>query len=112
MADRADFYVKNAVTGDIRINRLLPDGSSDLDIAIANGAEEIVHLPGPEVSLRISAPEGIDIREHPFKVKSDVDLAVSHSRSGSTWTLKIDANDLPPDAPTTVNVSVGEPEPD
>jgi len=116
MADRADVYVRNGLTGsiqgDIHVTRKLPDGSSDLDITIANGNEEMIHLPGPEVSLVIDAPEGVDSKDCPFKVKSGVDLAVSCSRTDSNWAIKIVPNELPPDVPTTVNVNLGEDEPE
>ncbi len=107
MADRADVFVKNVLTDDIKVIRNLPDGTSDFEIAVANGIEEQVHLAGPEISLRVDAPEGLDINTCPFNVKSDVDLAVSCSRTNSNWTMRIVSNELPPDSPTTVNVSVG-----
>ncbi len=112
MADKADVYVKNALADDVHVIRKLPDGSSDLDITIANGNEEMVHLPGLEVSLLINAPEGLDTKDCPFKVKSGVDLAVSCSRTDSNWAIKIVPNELPPDVPTTVNVNLGEDEPE
>jgi len=108
MANRADVYVKNVLTDNINVIRKLPDGTIDLNTSIANGDEEGVHLAGPEVSLIINAPEGKDIKDCHVKVKSDVDLAVSHSRTDSNWAIKIVPNDLPPDVPTTVNVDVGE----
>ena len=108
MADRADVNVKNVLADDINVIRQLPDGSSDVNIVIAGGGEEQVQLPGPEVSLVIKAPVGMDIKECPVKVKSDVDLTVSHSRTDSSWLIKIVPNDLPLDVPTTVNVNIGE----
>jgi hypothetical protein len=98
MADRADVYVRNGLTGsiqgDIHVTRKLPDGSSDFDTAIAYGNEEQIS------------------KDCPFKVKSDVDLAVSCSRTDSNWAIKIVPNELPPDVPTTVNVNLGEDEPE
>lgn len=107
MADRADVYIKNVLTDDIHVIRRLPDGSSDLDVTIATGNEEMVHLPGPEVSLLINAPEGLDTKDCPFKVKSGVDLAVSCSRTDSNWGMNIVPNELPPEVPLTVNITVG-----
>jgi hypothetical protein len=114
MANRADVYVRNGLPDNVNINviRKLPDGNNDLETTIANGNEEMVHLPGPEVSLVISAPEGTEIKDYPIKVKSDVDLAVSYSRTDSNWAIKIVPNELPPDVPTTVNVNLGEDEPE
>lgn len=112
MADRADVYVKNAfLEGDIGVTRKLADGTIEYQTTITNGEEEMIHLAGPEVSLVIGAPQGKDINECHANVSSDVDLEVSHSRSSSTWTVEIAASDLPPEAPTTVNVTVGEGKP-
>ncbi len=111
MADRADFFIKNHLTDDINAARKLPDGTSDLAVVIATGEEEQIHLPGPEVHLHIDAPQGLDIKDCPFNVKSDVDLAVSHSRSGAHWTVQVVSSELPPDTPLSANVSVGEPGP-
>jgi hypothetical protein len=108
MANRADIYVKNGLTDNINVVRKLPDGSVDLDTTVAAGSEEMLHLPDTDVSLLISSPEGMDTKECPVKVKSGVDLAVTHSRTGSNWVINIVPNDLPSDVPTTVNVDVGE----
>ncbi len=116
MANRADVYVKNKLTGSIQGNinviRKLPDGSSDLDVTITYGNEEMVHLSTPDVSLLIYAPQGVDTRDCPVKVKSDVDLAVACSRTDSNWTMNIVPNELGPITPTTVNVDLGEDEPE
>lgn len=116
MANRADVYVRNKLTGvnqgDIIVTRKLPDGSSDINVTIAYEAEEMVHLPAPEVSLLINAPQGVDTRACPFKVKSDVDLSVACSRTDSRWAINIVANELDPITPTTVNVDLGENEPE
>jgi hypothetical protein len=108
MADRADVILKNSFGETIYVVRKLPDGTIDLNTMVASGSEEQIHLPSPEVLMQISAPEGIDTKDHLFNVKSDVDLAVSHSRTDSFWTLQIVSNELPPDTPTTVNVNIGE----
>jgi hypothetical protein len=108
MADRADVYVKNVLPGDINVIRKLPDGSSDLNTTIAYEGEEMIPLQGTEVSLIINAPEGVDTKDHPVNVKSDVDLDVSCSRTDSNWNVKIVPNDLPPDAPTSVNMTMGD----
>ena len=111
MADRADVYVKNVFTDSINVIRRLPDGTGDLETVVASGNEEMVHLPETKVSLEINSPVEVDIKDHRIKVKSDVDLAVTHSRTDSNWTLSIVPNDLPADVPTTVNIEVGEVEP-
>lgn len=108
MANKADAYVKNGFTaGNINAIRKLPDGSNDLEVPVAPGIEEMVHLPSTEVSLVINAPTGMDTRYCRLNMNSDVDLAISSSRTNSNWTINIIPNDLPPDAPTTLNVEVG-----
>jgi hypothetical protein len=111
MAEKADFIVKNLLTGDINVIRKLANGSSDLEVTITNGNEEQINLDGLDVSLLIEAPGGVDTKDCPFNVKSDVDLSVSCSRTDSNWAVQIAPNDLPPDVPTTVNVNIGEIQP-
>lgn len=115
MANRADVYVKHNLTsnqGDINVTRKLSDGSNDVALTIAYGGEEMVHLPTPEESLLISAPQGVDTRVCDFKVKSDVDLAVACSRTDSTWAINIVPNELDPITPTTVNIDLCDDEPE
>lgn len=124
MANRADAYVKNVVrdymmegevvTKDIKVSRLLPNGQSDQEIIVAHGNTntESVHLPGPEVSLVIHPPEGVIMTKCPFKVISDVDLAITYSVSECLWKVNIQENSLPPTAPLTVNIELGDVEPD
>lgn len=107
MANRADAYVKNVLTGNINVMRKLPDGTIDLEVSVAPGIEEMVPLPSPEISLVVNAPSGMDIKYCRMNVKSDVDLAVACSRTNSNWAMNIIPNDLPPDIPTTLNVEVG-----
>ncbi len=114
MANNADVNVENVFSNAVTINvkRVLQDGSSDQDVNIVQNEAKQVHLPNPDVKLLIQAPVGIDLRDCVLKVKADVDLETKHSRTDSKWTLKIIPNDLPPDVPTTVNVTVGQDEPD
>lgn len=112
MADKADVYVTNLLENDVNVFRKLPDGASDLDTVVAGKDGETVHtekiiLQGTDVSLEINAPQGMDIKGCPFMATSDVDLAVSHSRTDSFWTAQIVPNDLPPEAPTSVNITLG-----
>ena len=107
MADQADVYIKNALTEAIYAVRYLSGVSSDLDITIASGDEEKILLPGTDVYLVITAPRGIDIKESSILVKSDMDLEVSCSRTNSNWKIQIMPNSLPPEVPTTVNITVG-----
>jgi len=112
MANRADVYVKNSLADSIQLVRKLPNGKGDLEAVVAHGSKEGVHLPGPEVSLEIKTPKKVDTKECVISVKADVDMTITYSRTDSRWSLKIDPNDLPPTAPTTVNVNIGEDEPE
>lgn len=112
MAEQADLYLKNISMDDINVIRNLPDGSSDLAVTIASGNLEQFYLGGTDVSLNIIAPPGVDTKNYSIKVRADVDVMTVSSRTDSSWTIKIVPNDLPPDTPTTVNVYVGEDEPE
>jgi hypothetical protein len=112
MANRADVVVKNVSNKGVQVVRKLVEGVSDLEIALEKGTLERIHLPGPEVVLIIQAPSDIDTKDSLVKVRSDVDLTVAFSRTHSTWTFKIEPNDLPPDAPASVNVTIGDDEGD
>lgn len=110
MADQVEVFVKNVITQDvdIRVERKLPDGSSDLDKTIAKGNEEKIYLGGTDVSLVIHAPTGWDTKKCWFEnLKTEIDLKVVCRRSKSTWTIQIEPNDLPPDTPLTANVPIG-----
>ena len=98
---------KNFLTDDIKVTRILPDGNS-VDTTIANKNEEEFPSLVLEESLIINAPSGKDTKEYPVKVRSDIDLAVSHSRTDSNWTIKIVPNSLDPEVPLDANVEVGE----
>jgi hypothetical protein len=114
MAENAEVIVKNRlrVEGDVKVSRKLPDGKTDFNAAIAWHKKGKVVLPDPDVSLIIAAPAGMDTRDCPITVLSDVDLIINYSRSKSFWQMRIDPNDLPPQVPTTVNVNIGEDEPE
>ena len=115
MADQADVYVTNWLEthGDINVFRKLPDGGKDSEATIAYGKKSgKIYLGGTDVSVVITPHSGVDTKDHGLIVKSDIDLAVSHSRTMSTWTIQIATNDGPPEVPTTVNVNVGEDEPE
>lgn len=127
MAERADFIVTNMWDKDISVS-LKHNGRNHQEEFIErkvalkgkrDGKELVTyqyndrkfHVPGPEVALHISPPEGVDIRDCPIQVKSDVDLSVVYSRSKSCWVINIVPSDLPPTAPATTNVNVGEDKP-
>jgi hypothetical protein len=108
--EQADFYVNNSFDAAVQVSRKLADGSTDLNISVDPGDNEKVPIQGTDVSLVIEAPAGIDIKDYILKSKAGVDLAVLVSRTDSHWKINIVPNDLEPEAPTTVNVNVGEDE--
>ena len=112
MAEQAEVYVINLLPGDINVMRELPDGSSDLNKTIAKGNKEKFPLPNPEVSLVIKAPQGVGTEDCFIKANSAIDLALSCSRTDSNWRIQIDPNNSFAEIPTTVNVNVGENEPE
>ncbi|HLP44425.1 MAG TPA: hypothetical protein VK186_28285 [Candidatus Deferrimicrobium sp.] len=108
MAEQANVFVKNLFTDAITVFRKLPDGNNDLEKRIPHGNEEEIILPGPTVAMIIHAPNGVDTQNSPIVVRSSIiDLAVKCSRTDGNWTIKIIPNDLPPEVPTTVNITVG-----
>jgi len=111
MSDQTEVYIKNLLKEGIRVARKLPDGSSDMDSFIVSGNEEKFFLPGPEVSLVILAPEGIDSNRVSINLKSDVDLLMLYSRTNSNWSIQIVPNDLAPETPMITYITIGENEP-
>ncbi len=107
MAEQADVYVKNDFEEDIVVTRIPPSGSG-VDTTIANGNEKKFPLLVPEESLIINVPDGEDTKDWPIVVRSSIiDLKVTHSTTN--WTTRIVPNDLPPEVPTTVNITPGGP---
>jgi hypothetical protein len=109
MIEQAEFFVKNNFSaGSITASRKLPNCSTDYEITIAAGTEEMIPLQSTEVCLIISAPSEVqDLKTCPIKVRTDVDLSILYWRTYRCWKLQIVPNKLDPIAPTTVNVSVG-----
>lgn len=112
MADQAYVYVKNNLTGSIDATRILPDGSEASTTTISSANREKITLLGPDEWVVVTAPAGVDTKNCVASVKSDVDLDTLHSRTDSNWTIKIVPNELPPDTPTDVNITLGEDEPE
>lgn len=114
MANNANVNVENVFSDNvtINVNRVLQDGSSDLIETVAQNEARQIQLPSTDVKLMITAPQGMDLCDCHAKVQTDVDLGKTYSRTDGTWTLQIIPNNLPPDVPTTVNVTVGQEDPD
>lgn len=108
MPSSANINIKNIFSGNIRVLHLDPNIGVDLEASIPHGKIERFHLRGDGESLIIQPPMGADIKDCDLMVKSDVDLAVSHSRTNSNWKIEIAPNDLPFDAPVhAVDVFIG-----
>lgn len=114
MANKADVNVKNVFNDSVTVNVKcrLQDGTIDKDVDIVQNEAVTVHLPAPGVALLITLPGGMDLCDCFLKVETDVDVNAVHSRTEGNWALSIIPNDLPPDVPTTMNVTVGGTEPD
>ncbi len=112
MAERADVYVRNTLKENIKVQRSLSGGGRDSEQAVPGGKKGRIQLSNPEVGMMIETPGREETKNCFIKMRSDVDLDVSYSRTRSRWLFKISPNDLPPDAPTSVTVEVGEEETD
>lgn len=114
MADSADilFKHKKKDIGKVKVFRLLDDGSFDCGKELLFGDEWKIILTGPETVFVIEcldSPVTDDII-----VQGDAGLTLSQTASDSKkrWELSIVPDNEQPEAPTTVNVSLGEDEPD
>lgn len=110
MANKADVLVRNLLPHEINVARNLPKNRRDLETTIAKGNKDKFHLPSLKESLTINVPKDKEknTKDYPIKVKSDVDVTVTYSRTDSHWKIRIESNQLSPDTPTTVTVDVGE----
>lgn len=107
MTASADVYVKNQLVDAIRVICYPSNGGSDSENTLVSGDEDRFPLLGTDASLAIVAPPGMDTKNCFIMVRSDLDLLVICSRTDSNWRIQIKPNDLPPDAPITVNVTIG-----
>jgi hypothetical protein len=111
MADEADVYVNNNLTGTIgAVRYCLPGEESDLDVSITGGNEEMIHLVKEEAYLTIAPPNGGSPAGYPFSVSNEELLA--WTAMNDHWKVEIKPNTLPPDTPTSATVEVGAVEPD
>ena len=102
MADQADVYVNNLSNkGEVIVQR---NNSPDSSICQGDVMGFLAFLKG-EI-LTITPPVGVD--ENSVKYQSMIDLDLVCSRTNSNWVVKIKENNLPQDAPTTVNVTIGD----
>jgi len=107
MANQANFHVNNCFRNDITVSSKISRGPIDKKLTIKPKSKYPIFIPGPEVSLRIDAPKGVDAGECYLKLKSQVDLSVKYSKNKAQWVIRLTPNKLADNLPTTVNVEVG-----
>ncbi len=112
MANRAEVYVRNMFKKEVKVARALPGGKSDLELHVVRAKKERIPLLSPEAALVIHAPRGLDTMNAYIKVKTQLDVNVSCSRTHHHWTIRIQPNQVPPDTPLDLNVEIGDDEPD
>lgn len=72
-----------------------------------------IPLIGPEETLFIQPPEGVDYRDCCIRVKSRADVLVLCCDAHSRWEFRIPSSDDPgADAPATVNLTLAPDEPE
>jgi len=112
MAEQADVFLKNNLQGySINATHMIAGGGNDPTISIPDGTEGRLYLGGIGDAISIDSPTGLDTKMFWLGIKSDLDLDITYSRTDNTWTIKIKSNELPPEVPTTVNVTIGTNEP-
>lgn len=107
MADQAYVKVQNVSTrGSIDVSREPPPGGTpDYENTITNGESDTIFLQGPEVSLVINSPGGVNTQECTITMESKQEM--SCSRYDYRWVLKVIPDDNP-ETPANVNVTVGD----
>jgi len=108
MAEEADVFIKNRIGEQITVTRTYQGGSTPTPIADEN--EEGFLKLVPEQSLVIEIPKERDMNENPLIITTRItDLRVSCSTDATVnrWVITIFPNDLPPEVPTTVNITAG-----
>lgn len=112
MVNNAVVQLKNNFPGEsIHVLRKPGEEVIDLDLMLTPQGTETIDLQSLDVLLEVHGPEGLDLKEYQFTIGSSVDLDISYSREHSRLTFKIAPNDVDPDIPTTVNISIGDARP-
>jgi hypothetical protein len=77
MADQANVKVQNVSTrGSIDVSREPPGGTPDYENTIATGKNDTIFLQGPEVSLIINSPGGVNTQECTITVESEQEMSL------------------------------------
>jgi hypothetical protein len=106
MTDQANVYVKNNLTDGLQAFRYsIPEGTSDLDVSIESGNEEMVYLVRTQTFLTIEAPSGVTPSNCQFVVSNEELL--SWETNSDHWKVEIKPNSFLPDTPTNVTIDVG-----
>jgi hypothetical protein len=107
MADQAYVKVQNVSTrGSIDVSRESPPGGTpDYENTITNGESDTIFLHGPEVSLVINSPGGVNTQECSIIVEPEEQMACS--QHDYRWVLNIIPVGVP-ETPANVNVTVGD----
>ena len=114
MTEQAYVFVKNKLNaaGSIRVSHKLPNGSEASNSLIDNAGQEKITLLGLDEWIEINAPEGMDSTRLWAAAKSDADASITYSWENPNWTVRIIPNTASPNTPTTMNVTVGDDEPE
>ena len=109
MADQANVYVNNHLTGEIQAARYcLPGNNKDLEETIPTKNQEMFLLSEGEAYLIVTPHNGVNAATCPFSLSNEELL--SWEIIDNTWKVEIiPNNNIPPEAPLDVNVEVGDP---
>ncbi len=109
MIYRADAYVRNNSNLIDTLNVVSMHRYTKMQETTVNHGNVVrIPLSGPEVSLIISAPGDTDTKRCCIMIESDVDLDMVYSRAERNWTIKILPNELAPDMPTSINITISD----
>jgi len=109
MSEQADFYVLNKSQETIQVKHQLGE-NPPFTYNIPPDGDETIIIPDLNSDVTIDMPTFKEDKKSFLKTKTDTALITHTSLANRTWLINIDQNDLPPQAPTTVNVEIGEDE--
>ncbi len=104
----ADIYIKNYLCDAITVSREQNGHGVDMTFILDGGDHNRIPLLGPESSLTINAPEGLDARYCSVKMRSDFDIELKYLGTESKWTVRILPNELPPYVGPLVYIAISE----
>ena len=117
MAEQANVLVRNKIQNQTEgqdvvtvIREYL--GNDDFTTQLARNSEEAIVLQDTDVSLVIKAPSGIDSKLFRVNIDASVDVDMKYCREEGNWKFNLPSNSELPEVPTTVNIEIGDSEPD